>query len=90
MSGSLLEVLTENERQANRSCAIAGLWTAAAVREVQDRFLENLGIRVAKTASEKVLDAAYSAWSRYQKDNPGAEGPGVFEKYFETLTVLEP
>ena len=29
MSGSLLEVLTENERQANRSCAIAGLWTAA-------------------------------------------------------------
>ena len=29
MSGSLLEVLTENERRANRSCAIAGLWTAA-------------------------------------------------------------
>ena len=29
MSASLLEVLTENERQANRSCAFAGLWTAA-------------------------------------------------------------
>ena len=29
MSASLLETLTENERQANRSCAIAGLWTAA-------------------------------------------------------------
>ena len=29
MSSSLLEVLTENERQANRSCAFAGLWTAA-------------------------------------------------------------
>ena len=29
MSASLLEVLTENERQANRSCAVAGLWTAA-------------------------------------------------------------
>ena len=29
MSASLLEVLTENERQANRSCAIAGLLTAA-------------------------------------------------------------
>ena len=29
MSGSLLEVLTENERQANRSCVLAGLWTAA-------------------------------------------------------------
>ena len=29
MSGSLLEVLTENERRANRSCAVAGLWTAA-------------------------------------------------------------
>ena len=49
MSASLLEVLTENERQANRSCVFAGLWTAAdpefaalvernpaaAVREVQ-------------------------------------------------------
>ena len=29
MRGSLLEVLVENERQANRSCAFAGLWTAA-------------------------------------------------------------
>ena len=29
MSGSLLEVLTENEYRANRSCAVAGLWTAA-------------------------------------------------------------
>ena len=29
MSGSLLEVLTENERRANRSCVLAGLWTAA-------------------------------------------------------------
>ena len=35
MNASILEVLTENERRANRSCAIAGLWTAAAVREVQ-------------------------------------------------------
>ena len=29
MSGSLLEVLTENEYRANRSCVLAGLWTAA-------------------------------------------------------------
>ena len=29
MHASFLEVLTENERQANRSCAFAGLWTAA-------------------------------------------------------------
>ena len=29
MSGSLLEVLTDNECRANRSCVIAGLWTAA-------------------------------------------------------------
>ena len=29
MSGSLLEVLTENEFRANRSCVLAGLWTAA-------------------------------------------------------------
>ena len=28
MHASFLEVLTENERQANRSCAFAGLWTA--------------------------------------------------------------
>ena len=52
------------------------------IRSMQDRFLENLGIRVAKTASEKVMSAAYSAWSRYQKDNPGTEGPGVFESLY--------
>ena len=27
-------------------------------------------------------EAAYSAWSRYQKDNPGAEGPGIFESLY--------
>lgn len=31
MNGSLLEILTENERLANRSCAVVGLWTAAVV-----------------------------------------------------------
>ena len=51
------------------------------IRSMQDRFLENLGIKVARTASEKVMDAAYSAWSRYQKDNPG-EGPGIFESLY--------
>ena len=29
MSGSLLEILTDNEYRANRSCVLAGLWTAA-------------------------------------------------------------
>ena len=29
MRGSLLEVLTDNEFRANRSCVLAGLWTAA-------------------------------------------------------------
>ena len=29
MNGSLLEVLTDNEYRANRSCVLAGLWTAA-------------------------------------------------------------
>ena len=52
------------------------------IRSMQDRFLENLGIKVAKTASEKVMDAAYSAWSRYRQDNPGAEGPGIFESLY--------
>lgn len=52
------------------------------IRSMQDRFLENLGIRVAKTASEKVLSAAYSAWGRYQQDNPGSEGPGIFESLY--------
>ena len=52
------------------------------IRSMQDRFLENLGIKVAKMASGKVMDAAYSAWSRYQKDNPGAEGPGIFESLY--------
>ena len=52
------------------------------IRSMQDRFLENLGITVAKTASEKVMSAAYSAWSRYRQDNPGAEGPGIFESLY--------
>ena len=52
------------------------------IRPMQDRFLENLGIKVARTASEKVMNAAYSVWSRYQKDNPGAEGPGIFESLY--------
>ena len=52
------------------------------IRSMQDRFLTNLGIRVAKTASGRVMDAAYSAWSRYQKDNPGSEGPGIFESLY--------
>ena len=52
------------------------------IRSMQDRFLENLGIKVTKTTSEKVLSAAYSAWSRYQKDNPGSEGPGIFESLY--------
>ena len=40
------------------------------IRSMQDRFLENLGIHVAGNAPTKVMDAAYSAWSRYQQDNP--------------------
>ena len=52
------------------------------IRSMQDRFLENLVIKVARTASEKVLSAAYSAWSRYRQDHPGAEGPGAFESLY--------
>ena len=40
------------------------------IRSMQDRFLENFGIRVTQNAPAAVMDAAYSAWSRYQKENP--------------------
>lgn len=44
------------------------------VRSTLDRFLDGLGIRVARNAPAKVMDTAYSVWSRYQADNPGAAG----------------
>ena len=44
------------------------------IRSMQDRFLEGLGIKVARTAPAKVMDAAYAAWSRFQKENPGERG----------------
>ena len=53
------------------------------IRSMQDRFLENFGIRVAKNAPAKVMDAAYSAWSRYQQDNPRiAGGNSVFDQLY--------
>ena len=44
------------------------------IRSMQDRFLDNLGIRVARSAPAKVMDSAYQAWSRYQKENPMVQG----------------
>ena len=53
------------------------------IRSMQDRFLDNLGIRVARNAPAKVMDAAYQAWSRYQKDNPVMKGGmGVFDQLY--------
>lgn len=53
------------------------------LRPMQDRFLENFGIRVTRKAPEKVMDAAYSAWSRYQKENPRTTGGmGVFDSLY--------
>ena len=51
------------------------------IRSMLDRFLENIGVRVTKNAPAKVMDAAYSAWSRYQQDNPRiAGGNSVFDQ----------
>ena len=53
------------------------------IRSMQDRFLETVGIRVLRNAPAKVMDAAYSAWSRYQQDNPRiAGGNSVFDQLY--------
>ena len=53
------------------------------IRSMQDRFLDNLGIKVTKNAPAKVMDAAYKAWSCYQKDNPVVKGGmGVFDSLY--------
>lgn len=53
------------------------------IRSMQDRFLDNLGVTVTKNAPAKVMDAAYSAWSRYQKENPVVKGGmSVFDQLY--------
>ena len=53
------------------------------IRSMQDRFLDNLGVRVTKKAPTKVMDAAYQAWSRYQKENPVVKGGmSVFDQLY--------
>ena len=53
------------------------------IRSMQDRFLENIGVRVTRNAPAKVMDAAYSAWSRYQQENPRvAGGNSVFDQLY--------
>lgn len=44
------------------------------IRSMQDQFLKNLGVKVARNAPAKVMDAAYGAWSAYQKENPTVKG----------------
>ena len=53
------------------------------IRSMQDRFLETIGVRVTRNAPAKVMDAAYSAWSRYQQENPRvAGGNSVFDQLY--------
>ena len=53
------------------------------IRSLQDEFLNRLGIMVAKTAPAVVLNAAYAAWSRYQKENLSARGGmSVFDQLY--------
>lgn len=53
------------------------------IQSMQDRFLDTLGVKVAKDAPAKVMDAAYSAWSNYQKDHPAATGGmSVFDQLY--------
>ena len=50
---------------------------------MQDRFLDNLGVKVTKNAPATVMNAAYQAWSRYQKENPIAKGGlSVFDQLY--------
>ena len=60
------------------------------IRSMQDRFLENIGVRVTRNASAKVMDAAYSAWSRYQQENPRIAGGGsVFDQLYIGAYALQ-
>ena len=53
------------------------------IRSMQDQFLKNLGITVARTAPAKVMDAAYTAWSAYQRENPTVKGGmSVFDSLY--------
>lgn len=44
------------------------------IRSMQDRFLDNFGIKVSKNAPARVLDAAYAAWNRYQQEHTHETG----------------
>jgi len=68
------------------------------IRSMQDRFLENLGVRLTKDAPEKVMSAAYSAWSQYQKESPQETGGtavfdllyvGAYALMFDGILTLE-
>ena len=53
------------------------------IRSMQDRFLEGLGVKVSGAAPAEVLSAAYSAWSRYQKENAMQKGGmSVFDQLY--------
>ena len=53
------------------------------IRSMQDAFLGNLNVKVAGDAPMEVLDAAYTAWSRYRDDNPeDAEADSAFNTLY--------
>ena len=53
------------------------------IRSMQDQFLKNFGITVTRNAPAKVMDAAYTAWSAYQKENPTVKGGmSVFDSLY--------
>lgn len=81
-ASALIEAHREDELILAPTSYVALSSAFMGIRSMQDRFLANLGIKVARTASKKVMDTAYSVWSRYQKDNPGTGGPGIFESLY--------
>ena len=56
----------------------------------QDRFLSNLGIKVAKQASAKVMDDAYAVWNRFQEETTRVKGGGfVFDQLYIGAFALQ-
>lgn len=52
-------------------------------RTMQDEFLSDLGITVIQHIPIKIMHAAYGAWCKYQKENPGVGGGGnVFDALY--------
>ena len=71
---ALLEAHRDDELVLAPTSYVALSAAFMGIRSMQDQFLKNLGVMVTRNAPAKVMDAAYTAWSAYQKANPTVKG----------------